>query len=485
MISSNVLKRLSRIFGPSRYLDSPEDRLTYSYDGTPLLKKIPEAIVIPQTKEEIAELLKLANEEHFAVVPRGSGSGLSGGSVPVDDSIVLLMSRWNRILEIDTDNLTMTVEPGVITASVHKAAEERGLFYPPDPGSMTICTIGGNVAENAGGLRGLKYGVTKNYVLGLETVLPTGEIIFSGGKCVKDVAGYNLKDFFVGSEGTLGVFTKILLRLIPKPAASRTILAYFNSRRDAAAVVSDLIARRIVPATVEYLDRTTIRCVEEYAHLGLPTSIESLLLLEVDGHPAVIEEEASTISEIASRNSSAGVTIARDETEAIRLKTARRAAFSALARVRPTTILEDVTVPRSEVGEMLDRIDAIARENDVTFGNFGHAGDGNLHPTCLTDERDTAEIKRAERAFDAIFNESMKMGGTISGEHGTGLAKRQFLPALAGLPAIEMMRSIKQVVDPRGVLNPGKIFSLKPKCEGNLPRDRDQIKRFEDLGAWT
>ncbi len=485
MINPTVLQKISQITGKDNYLDSQEDRISYSYDGTPLLHSLPDAIVIPHTKEQISEILALANEEKFAVVPRGSGSGLSGGSIPVENSIVLLMSHWKKILEVDAENLTVLVEPGVITADIHAAVERLGLFYPPDPGSMNICTIGGNVAENAGGLRGLKYGVTKNYVLGLETVLPNGEIIFSGGKVVKDVAGYNLKDFFVGSEGTLGVFTKILLKLIPKPESSKTLLAYFQTRNDAAKAVSAIIAAHIIPAMIEFLDQTTIKCVEEYAHLGLPTSIESLLLIEVDGRSAIIEEDAAKIMELCKRHRCIDINIAHTESEAMRLKTARRAAFSALARVRPTTILEDVTVPRSEIASMLERIDFIAKNNNVTFGIFGHAGDGNLHPTCLTDERDKDEIHRAESAFEAIFNESIKMGGTITGEHGTGLSKKKFLESVAGIPAVEMMRTIKSSIDPQGVLNPGKIFSIKPKCEGNLPRNQDQIKKFEELGAWT
>ena len=485
MINSTILQKISQIVGKNNYLDSQEDRISYSYDGTPLLHSLPDAIVIPQTKEQISAVLTLANEEHFAIVPRGSGSGLSGGSIPVENSIVLLMSHWNKILEVDAENLTVLVEPGVITADIHAAVEKLGLFYPPDPGSMNICTIGGNVAENAGGLRGLKYGVTKNYVMGLETVLPNGEIIFSGGKVVKDVAGYNLKDFFVGSEGTLGVFTKILLKLIPKPETSKTMLAYFQTRNDAAEAVSAIIAAHIIPATIEFLDQTTIKCVEEYAHLGLPTSIESLLLIEIDGRSVIVEEDAAKVAELCKRHKCIEINVAHTEADAIRLKTARRAAFSALARVKPTTILEDVTVPRSEIALMLERIDVIARKYNVMFGIFGHAGDGNLHPTCLTDERDKDEIQRAESAFEEIFYESIKLGGTITGEHGTGLSKKKFLTAAAGIPAVEMMKSIKSSIDPHGVLNPGKIFSIKPKCEGNLPRSKDQIKRFEELGAWT
>jgi glycolate oxidase len=485
MIKPSILKKLLNIVGPKNYLDSQEDKITYSYDGTPLLSRLPEAIVIPQSKEQISEIVKLANEEEFAIVPRGSGSGLSGGSIPVENSIVLLMSHWNKILEVDTENLTVLVEPGVITGELHSAVEKLDLFYPPDPGSMNICTIGGNVAENAGGLRGLKYGVTKNYVMGLEVVLPNGEIIFSGGKSVKDVAGYNLKDFFVGSEGTLGIFTKILLKLIPKPETSKTMLAYFQTRKEAAETVSAIVAAHLVPATIEFLDQTTIKCVEAYARLGLPTSIESLLLIEVDGRPSNVEEDAAKAAQLCKRHNCVEIKTAQNDAEANRLKTARRAAFSALARVRPTTILEDVTVPRSELAPMLERIDSIARNYNLTFGNFGHAGDGNLHPTCLTDERDNDEIHRAESAFEEIFDASVKLGGTITGEHGTGLAKKKFLPAVAGIPAVEMMQSIKSSVDPHAILNPGKVFSIKPRCEGNLPRNRDQIKKFEELGAWT
>jgi len=486
MIPQTTLNKIKDIVGSSNYLDSREDRITYSYDGTPLLAQLPDAIVLPRSIEHISQIMRLANEEHFGVVPRGSGSGLSGGSVPVENSIVLLMNHWNQIIEIDTDNLTAWVEPGVITAQLHQAVEKIGLFYPPDPGSMNICTIGGNVAENAGGLRGLKYGVTKNYVMGMEMVLPNGDVLHTGGKCVKDVAGYNLKDFLVGSEGTLGIFTKILLKLIPLPEASRTILAYFNTIRDSAETVSSIIAAHIIPATLEFLDNTTIKCVEDYTHLGLPTDIEALLLIEVDGHPAVVEEEAEKIIEMCKRHNvpQSGIKAAADVQEALRLKAARRGAFSALARVKPTTILEDATVPRSEVAPMLEKIQDIAKKHDVIFGTFGHAGDGNLHPTCLTDERNHDDIHRAEAAFDEVFNEAIRFGGTITGEHGVGLAKRRFLEKVAGIPGVEIMKRIKESIDPNNVLNPGKIFSLAPRCEGPLPRSRDRIVKFGD-SVWV
>jgi glycolate oxidase len=395
------------------------------------------------------------------------------------------MNQWNRILEIDRQNLTAWVEPGVITANLHATVEELGLLYPPDPGSSAICTIGGNVAENAGGLRGLKYGVTRNYVLGLEVVLPNGDIVIVGGKSVKDVAGYSLKDVLIGSEGTLGVFTRILVRLIPKPAASRTMLAYFDRMSDAAELVSAIIAQRITPAILEFLDQTTIRCVEEYAHLGLPTSLESLLLIEVDGHPVVVEEESATILSLCEKHGATSVRVAASAEEAAKLRTARKAAFAALARVKPTTILEDATVPRSEVAPMLEEINRIASKYNLTFGNFGHAGDGNLHPTCLTDERDADEIHRAEKAFGEIYSRAISMGGTITGEHGVGLSKKQFLEEMVGSAGVEMMRRLKLTLDPNGVLNPGKIFNLKPRCEGPLPKNQTQLKKFLEMGAFT
>lgn len=460
MISSATLQRIASIVGKENLFTSQEDKITYSYDGTPLYAQLPEAIARPNTKEQISEILKLANQEKFSIVPRGAGSGLSGGSIPVPNCIVIDMSQWNKILEIDAENLTAWVEPGVITSQLHTAVEQLGLFYPPDPGSMNICTIGGNVAENSGGLRGLKYGVTKNYVMGLEVVLPDGEIILCGGKTVKDVAGYNLKDFFIGSEGTLGIFTKILLKLIPKPQSSKTMMAYFNTQSDAGKTVSAIISQKIIPCTVEFLDKTTIQCVEDFAKIGLPTNIESLLLLEVDGHPAVVEEEAQKIVECCKKNNAIEVKIAQSVDEAMKLKTARRSAFSALARVRPTTILEDITVPRSEIAVMLEKIQAISKKYNVMIGTFGHAGDGNLHPTCLTDERNHEEMERAEKAYEEIFIEAVKLGGTITGEHGTGIAKKKFLHLVTGYTAINTMRTIKKALDPNNVLNPGKVFDV-------------------------
>ena len=471
-------EKLKSIVGAKNYFDSKEDKLVYSYDGTPIYQQPPEAVLFPQDAEQISKILKLANQEKFNVVPRGAGTGLSGGSIPVENSVVVVMTKWDRILEVDTNNLTAWVQPGVVTGVLQKEVEKIGLFYPPDPGSLNVCTIGGNVANNAGGLRGLKYGVTKNYILGIEMILPDGELLKTGGKNMKDAAGYNLRDFIVGSEGTLGIVTKVLLRLIPKPTQSITLLIFFNKLVDAGKAVSDIIASHIVPSMMEFLDNTTINCVEDYTHIGLPRNSEAILLIEVDGQGSIVQEDAETIRKIAVKNNASALKGASDENEANVLKTARRTAFSALARRMPTTILEDVTVPRSELPVMIEKVFKAAKMFDVTFGNFGHAGDGNLHPTCLTDERDSKELDKAHRAFDFIFNEAIKLGGTITGEHGTGLAKKHFLEQVAGPAGVDMMKRIKIAIDPNNILNPGKIFTISPKCEGNMPYKREQIKDF-------
>lgn len=477
MITEVLKKKLKEIFGESNFLDSPEHRIAYSYDGTALLGALPDAILIPTNVEQLSRLMKLANEERFAVIPRGSGTGLSGGSIPSENSVVILMNKWDKIIQIDPDNLTAWVEPGVITGRFQSQVESMKFFYPPDPGSSQICTIGGNVAENAGGLRGLKYGVTKNYVLGFEAVMPNGDVMHIGGKNTKDVAGYNLKDVLVGSEGTLCVFTKILLKLIPIPSASKTFLAFYDSIGRAAETVSAIISARIMPAMLEFLDNPTIRAVEDFSHLGMDKNSGAVLLIEVDGPRAVVDEDASAIAQICKSAGAVTVRAATDNAEAARLKAARKSAFAALARIRPTTILEDVTVPRSEVPVMVDFINETAKKHAVQIGTFGHAGDGNLHPTGLTDERDKKEIEKVEEVFRKLFAKAVELGGTITGEHGVGLAKKAFLEELYDSPYIELLKTTKRMLDPNLILNPGKIISVEPRCEGALPRSREQIEK--------
>ncbi len=478
MIADRTKKKIREIFGKEFFLDSMEDRISYSYDGTPLLTALPEAIVIPSSVEQITRLVELANEEKFSIIPRGSGTSLSGGAVPSENSIVVLMTRWNNVIELDQNNLTAWVEPGVVTGKFQSLVESHGLFYPPDPGSSQICTIGGNVAENAGGLRGLKYGVTKNYVLGLEAVMPNGDLMRIGGKNSKDVAGYNLKDVLIGSEGTLGIFTKILLKLIPMPPAHKTILAFYDSIGKAVETVSAMTAKRIMPAMLEFLDNPTIRAVEDFSHLGIDKNTGALLLIEVDGARSTVDEDAAALELICKKSGATSLKIARDDNESNRLKAARKTAFAALARIRPTTILEDATVPRSELPIMVEFINTVARKYDVQMGTFGHAGDGNLHPTGLTDERDKNEIERTEKTFAEIFRKAVELGGTITGEHGVGLAKKKFFEELYNTPFINWMRQAKQMLDPNCILNPGKIISVTPRCEGAMPRTREQIEKI-------
>ena len=457
-LAEHLLSELRHLVGAAHVLTAPEDLIPYSFDGTAALQQMPGCVVFAMNTEQIAGVLKLANGNNLAVVTRGSGTGLSGGSLPSKDCIVLCTVKMDKILEVDRANLTMLVEPGVLTLTIADAALAAGLFYPPDPGSMKISTIGGNVAENSGGLRGLKYGVTRNYVMGLEVVLPDGEILWTGNKCVKDVAGYSLRDLFIGSEGTLGVITKVLLRLIPKPAAKKTMVATFGAMDQAADTVSAIIAAQIIPCTLEFLDRMTIHCVEDYAKIGLPLNCEALLLMETDGHPAVVAEEAAHMEKIARNCGALEVRVAADDAEATKLASARRSAFSALARVAPTTILEDATVPRSELAKMIRVVELVAKKYKLRVGTFGHMGDGNLHPTFLTDERNHEEMHRVEEAFKEIFAEAIRLGGTITGEHGIGLAKKSFLPKFAGDASMRVMRELRKALDPRGILNPGKMF---------------------------
>jgi len=453
-------EELITLLGRDNVLIEREDLIPYSFDATAVLRQTPRVVVFPRTAAEVSGVLRLARRHKVPVVPRGSGTGLSGGSVPAPGSIVLCLVKMDRIAELDARNFTVRAQAGVLTQAIYDAAESAGLFYPPDPGSMKISTIGGNVAENSGGLRGLKYGVTRDYVMGLEVVMADGEVCTLGNKCVKDVAGYSLKDLFIGSEGTLGVVTEVLLKLLPKPAARQTLLATYSRMDAAAETVSAIIEAKIVPCTLEFLDSMTLRCVEAYTHAGLPLDAEALLLIEVDGHPAAVADEAARILDLCTRNGATSVRLAADAAEATRLATARRSAFSALARVKPTTILEDATVPRSELARMIRFIQETAARHRLDIATFGHFGDGNLHPTFLTDERDADEMLRVELAMREIFAHALSLGGTITGEHGVGLAKKAFLREQVGDASYALLKRVKRALDPDNLLNPGKIFDL-------------------------
>lgn len=458
-LPTSFLDSLTKVVRPKAVLTSLEDVIPYGFDGTAALRESPGAVVFPNSTEEVAACVRLASAHQIPVVTRGSGTGLSGGSVPTAGSLVLCLVEMNSILNIDPRNLTLRAQSGVITQRIDEAAAPYGLFYPPDPGSLKISTIGGNVAENSGGLRGLKYGVTRDYVMGLEVVLPDGTIVRLGNACVKDVAGYSMKDLFIGSEGTLGIITEVLLKLLPRPAARKTLLAVFDRMEDAAETVSAIIAERIIPCTLEFLDRMTVNCVESYAKIGLPTDCDAVLLMETDGHPAAVAEEAEIMRELALKHHARSVRAASDEAEALSLAAARRNAFSALARIKPTTILEDITVPRSELAKMVAYIAQTAAAYKLQVGTFGHMGDGNLHPTFLTNERDEDEMKRVHEALEAIVEKALELGGTITGEHGVGLAKKPWLKKQLGDASYDLMRKIKAALDPQSLLNPGKIFN--------------------------
>ena len=458
MLSANAIKQLSDMLGVQNVLHEREDLITFGYDATPEIQHLPDVVVFPTQSDQVAGIVNFARQEGLPIVPRGSGTGLSGGSIAARGGIVLCMTRLNRILEIDEENLTATAQAGVVTLDFFNALLSRGLFYPPDPGSQKISTLGGNIAEDAGGLRGLKYGVTRDYVMALTGVLGDGLPFSTGGKSVKDVAGYALKDLLVGSEGTLGIITEATFKLIPPPQTKRTLLAYFRDTRTAGEAVSNIIAAKIIPSTLEIMDKATINCVEGYARIGLPLEMAALLLIEVDGHPAVVAEEADGVKAVLQKVGAADIQEAADAEHAAQLAAARRTALSALARVSPTTLLEDATVPRSRLAETFDEIERLGEKYRLKVGTFGHAGDGNLHPTVLCDERDRDEIERAHAFYHELYDKVLAWGGTVSGEHGIGLAKKDYLERQVGTGGINVMRRIKRSFDPHGVLNPGKIF---------------------------
>ena len=458
MVNKTVIDHLRQKVGAGNVYHEKEDLLVYGYDATPELKGGLEVAVFPQNREGLEAAVAVARQEGLAISLRGAATGLSGGSVPMAGGMVLGLTRMNRILEIDEENLTATAEAGVITIDLFNAAAAKGLFYPPDPGSQNVSTLGGNVAENAGGLRGLKYGVTRNYVMALSGLLYDGTAFVAGNKCVKDVAGYSLRDLLVGSEGTLGIITEVTVRLINPPQDKRTLLAYFKDIRTAGVAVSRIIAARIIPATLEIMDKTTINCVEDYAGIGLPRDMGALLLIEVDGHPAVVAEEAEGVRKVLEEVHAGVIRQAANAQEAAQLSAARRTALSAVARVSPTTILEDATVPRSCLAETFAEIERLKEKYGIRVATFGHAGDGNLHPTAVTDERNHQEIEKVHAFFTELYEKVLSLGGTVSGEHGIGVAKKGYLLRQFGAGGMEVMRRIKKGFDPDGRLNPGKIF---------------------------
>jgi glycolate oxidase len=458
MIDQAVVQELREAIDPESLLTSAEDLICSSFDGT-LAEHRPDLVVVPASTKQVSRVMHIAHRQGIPVVPQGMTSGLAGGGVPFSGGIALSLTRMNRILEIDRVNMTATAEAGVITAYFQEQVEALGLFYPPDPASIKQCSLGGNVACNAGGPRCLKYGVTGDYVMGLTVVLADGRILRTGGKPIKNVTGYNLVQLFVGSEGSLGVITEVLVKLIPKPRYVRTALGIFARLDDASQAVNNILAAGVVPATLELMDETAIACVEEAFQLGLPLDREAILILEADGNDEMaVQQEIEAIAQVCRRSGAAEVQIARDEAERADFWRGRRSLLPSLARRAPSQLLEDVSVPRSEIPRMVQRVKEIGGQVGLPVVVFGHAGDGNLHPTILFDRRDPEQWRRAEEAAANIFAAAVELGGTLSGEHGIGTLKRDYMPMAMGCASIDVQRHIKRALDPKNILNPGKML---------------------------
>ncbi|MBW1816671.1 MAG: FAD-binding protein [Deltaproteobacteria bacterium] len=457
MISEADLRNISEVVGPAHLITRTNDLEAYGSDATKLVYA-PDAAAFPGTADEVSKILQLATREGFPVIPRGAGSGMSGGALPVRGGLVLAMDRFDRILSIDPDNLVAKVETGVITGRLQAAAEELGLFYPPDPASSDISTIGGNVAECAGGLRAVKYGVTRDYVLGLTMVIPTGEILKVGVETAKGVAGYDLTRLVIGSEGTLAVITDITLRLLPKPETNRTMIAFFPDVSSAVRIVSRIIANRIIPTVLELMDRICVDAVKDEIEFPIPPRTGALLLMEVDGDEAAVARSADMIRRVCEEGRALGFESASGGEAVDRLWEARRKLSPSLYKCRPHKISEDVVVPRTRMPELVSHLEALSRRYGLPIPAFGHAGDGNIHVNIMLDKSDPEELEKAHDVVEKVFEKVLALGGTITGEHGIGITKAPYLEMEIPRAGLELMQRIKKAFDPKGILNPGKIF---------------------------
>jgi glycolate oxidase len=460
-VDADVIAELRRIMGDGQILLSREDMDPYTHDEVVGLRADPEVVVKPTSAQQIAGIFKLAQRKRIPVTPRGAGWGLSGGAVPVCGGIVLSLEKMNHILEIDKDNLMVTVEPGVITGNIHRAVEAEGLFYPPDPASLDSCSIGGNIAEGAGGPRAVKYGTTMHYVCGLEAVLPSGDIITCGGKLVKNQTGYNLIQLLIGSEGTLAIVTKIILRLLPLPKEQIDLLVPYDDLQAAADTVSAMIAQRIVPTTIEFMERDSMLAVERLLEREVPfDDAAAHLLIQLDGNRREqVDADMEVVGDLCLQHGARDVLVARDRPTRDRLWEARRKIIEALKHASPINHMEDVVVPRSEIPVLLKGIREIAQKHGVRIISFGHAGDGNVHVNVLKDD---LPMERWDALVPAVSEEvyrlTLSLGGTITGEHGIGATRRKYLPLALDAVQIEVQRRIRDVFDPNHILNPNKIF---------------------------
>ncbi|MDR3204026.1 MAG: FAD-binding protein [Deltaproteobacteria bacterium] len=457
-ISPNLIKEFKNFLGAENVLTEETDLLSYAYDAAVLHQVIPGLVIIPTNEELLSNSIKLSYENSLPITVRGSGTNLSGAVIPdSSETVVILTNKLNKILEINKEDLYAVVEPGVLTAKFAAAVAAEGLFYPPDPGSQTVSTLAGNVALNAGGLRGLKYGVTKDYLMGIEFFDHEGQLIKTGSKTVKCVTGYNIGGLMISSEGTLGVFSKIIFKLIPPPKASQAMMAVYPTVQGASETVAAIIAAHILPCTLEFIDQKSIKVIEANSKIGLPTEAGAILLIEVDGGNQVgVNEDAAKVKELCAKCGANDIRVARDAEEKTKIWEARRSALPALARARPSTVLEDATVPRSKIPQMVSELNRIADKYKLEMGTFGHAGDGNLHPTILCDRRNVQEFKRVEEAIDEIFDVAIKLQGTLSGEHGIGLAKTKWMEKETNKATVEFSRRLRTALDPKYLFNSRK-----------------------------
>jgi glycolate oxidase len=457
MIEKKVLSSLKAIVGKDNVHTDKSDKITHSYDAT-RKSYLPDVVVYAESAEQVSEIVKLANSHLIPLIARGAGSGFTGGTLPIKGGIVLVLTKMDRILGIDTDNLIAVVEPGVVTSALQKEVEKVGLFYPPDPASKDFSTLGGNVAECAGGPRCVKYGVTKDYILGLEVVTATGEIIRTGGKTLKNVVGYDLTKLFVGSEGTLGVVTEIVLKLLPKPEAKKTMLVQFETIHGAARGVAEIIRAKIIPTTLEFLDAATISCIRDISPFPLPEECRAILIIEVDGDGEVIERQAARIMEVIQPLGVLDTRIASTAEESEKIWQVRRNVSSSLRKVNPDKFNEDIVVPRSKVPEMISALEELSEKYGVPIVNFGHAGDGNIHVNIMVDLAEEGMEDTVHKVMDEIFRSALALEGSISGEHGIGTSKMNYLGMEIDSATVGYMQRIKTAFDPNNILNPGKIF---------------------------
>ncbi len=458
MIGESLRRELKELMGPG-YFDQKETLASYSYDAF-TFEGEPEVVLFPESTEEVSAIMAVASREKIPVTARGAGTNLTGGSVPTRGGIVLVFTRMNKILEIDKTNRFAVVQPGLVNMDFQRALAKQRLFFPPDPASMAISTMGGNVAENAGGPRAVKYGVMKDYLLGLEVVLASGKILRTGSRTMKNVTGYNLTQLFCGSEGTLGLITEITVKLLPLPETRRTLQVAYRRLEEAATTASKIFDMGILPVAFELLDNTFVKIIEDYAHIGLPKEAEALILIEVDGPRVAVDAQADQIYKLCQELGAMDIKVARTSEENDQIWKARRSAYGAEAQLRPTAIAEDCTVPVGHLIPMFREVEKIAEKYRLLIPIVAHAGDGNLHPQILTDIRNKEEMERVEKAIDDISKVALELGGTLTGEHGIGIAKREILPVEIGDAGIEVTKAIKRALDPNNILNPDKVVQL-------------------------